>query len=787
MLAAPATVAPVAAPSIPMPPPPMAAAVPPAAVATEIDPEAFHWKSYKDATGRAYYHDLRSNKTTYEMPLALKSLAERTLAPCKWKEYPSATGKPYFSDGVNSVWSEPAELTEYKARVAALNANSSSTTANPAAAAAAAVTPAAAAQSAGVEGTAAAAGIAQTSTAGIGDGTGKPGGGGRKRALPAYEAVVYHTAEERQAGFVNMLRECDITSQQKWGDVNRLCAEHPAWQALTSTGQRKQAFSEYQAKRMKEEKEERRTQQRKQRDLFLKMLATDTSIDVKTRWREASQRLSTDERYQSLEASVIDEREREEMFNEFVTELARKEDEEKKQQRGKRVEEFTDLLKELNENSASSSKAVTHAARWLDVRPLLEDASDPRFESMDENERKHVFADFVSGLRKTYDDEQKAKEKERRAEEKQRQADFKARLQDRVSEGTVTATSTWRDSKLELEKEPTYTALEEAGKTARQIFDDVVDGLQKAFRADRKYLRDLLDDATNKSFTGPPFKLSHETTFDGFTQALQSAEEVLLAKKAGTDEKSSKDGDSSKVAAGGGGRCVAEMVAAEPVSHARMFFDELIGREAVAYAEAQKKQRKLEERYTELLEDYYYRSDHVDTPWSDAKEDMRKRSAFLDTKEGDRRRMFDQHMTTLAKKLGTKSTKAAVTHEDKSSAKPDAEKSTGDTSTVGDDVAGTGKPKDMEDGEEKDEDVAADGGAAEASSSDSEDSEGGDKKKKETKKKSKKHSKDSKKKSSKTKDKDKDKEKKKRRSDGGSDKDDDNDGEKKRSSKRSKH
>jgi hypothetical protein len=506
-----------------------------------------------------------------------------------------------------------------------------------------------------------------------GGGGGKVGGGGgRKRSHQSAEAVVYRTAEERQAAFTNMLRECNICSLHKWGDVSRLCAEEQAWQALPSTGQRKQAFSEYQAKRMKEEKEERRGKQRKQRDLFLKMLATDTSIDVKTRWREAAQRLSTDERYQQLEAEVIDEREREEMFNEFVTELARKEDEEKKQQRRKRVQGFTDLLKQVKDDTASASSSsrdkVTHTSRWLDVRPLLE--QDSRFEAMEENERKHVFADFVSELRQVYDDEQKAKEKERRAEEKQRQAAFKQRLEDRVSEGTLTASSTWRDSKLELEKEPTYTALEDSSRgstTARQIFDDVVDALQRAFRADRKYLRDLLDDATSKSFTGPPFKLTHETTFDEFTTVLSAAEELVLKKRTADGDNDKASSSSSSSRSGGSSQQqpvarLAAMIAAEPVSHARMFFDETITKEAAAFAESQRRQRKREERYLELLEDYYYRSDHVETSWSDAEYDMRKRSAFLDLKEGERRSMFDQHMATLAKKLGTTQAKVRDRH-----------------------------------------------------------------------------------------------------------------------------
>ena len=54
-------------------------------------------------------------------------------------------------------------------------------------------------------------------------------------------------------------------------------------------------------------------------------------------------------------------------------------------------------------------------------------------------------------------------------------------------DGSITALSAWRDCKVDLESEATMKALEDQPtSTARAIFDDVVDLLQKAFKADRK-------------------------------------------------------------------------------------------------------------------------------------------------------------------------------------------------------------------------------------------------------------------------------------------------------------
>ena len=67
------------------------------------------------------------------------------------------------------------------------------------------------------------------------------------------------------------------------------------------------------------------------------------------------------------------------------------------------------------------SDGITHATRWLDIRQLLEEKNDPRFEVMDENDRRHVFGDLVGELRKAHEAVLKEKEREKRLEDKAKQ------------------------------------------------------------------------------------------------------------------------------------------------------------------------------------------------------------------------------------------------------------------------------------------------------------------------------------------------------------------------------
>jgi len=128
------------------------------------------------------------------------------------------------------------------------------------------------------------------------------------------------------------------------------------------------------------------------------------------------------------------------------------------------------------------------------------------------------------------------------------------------------------------------------------------------------------------------YRLTHETTFDAFCGALEAEE----AKQRRDPEK----------------RRLPSMHGSALGGHARLLFDELLGKEVAAHEEQAKKQAKKEARYHELLSDYYYRSDHISTSWKDATYDMRKRSAFLDMDEPGRRVLFEKHLESLAKKMG---------------------------------------------------------------------------------------------------------------------------------------
>lgn len=73
--------------------------------------------------------------------------------------------------------------------------------------------------------------------------------------------------------------------------------------------------------RRKEEAEEKRSKAKKARMGFMKMLAQNTQIDGRSRWDEAERTLRDDTRFKA----VPDSSDREDLFNEFVEALTKKE------------------------------------------------------------------------------------------------------------------------------------------------------------------------------------------------------------------------------------------------------------------------------------------------------------------------------------------------------------------------------------------------------------------------------------------------------------------------------
>lgn len=483
----------------PFPLPSMGGALPPPVLPAE-DPA--NWSEHAAADGRTYYHNKVTKVSTYDRPACLdkdkqqaaaaakadgagpgaagakKPPGPPALPPCKWKEYKTAEGKTYYSDGSKSLWEEPAELTcvlfvygcvsrmgmwgdlamafpptfhlylstphtppppyrEHKKKLAELEAAADKIEV-------VAVTkaedrrppPAETIELVDDDDERSGAGGA----AGAVNGTAASGKGEGLAGVVAAAAVKEEPPDEPAdavAAFKQLLYEKGVSSTVKWGEVAKLLGKEALWGSL-KTGEKKQAFAEYQTKRMKEEREERRLRARKAKDGFLKLLAETVEVDSKLRWRDAEELLKDDPRFKAPELS---EHDKEDIFAEFVSELAKREKEEKALNK----QAFLALLRQL----AASGK-VTRDMAWREAQALLGElpgAEERRLlDLVDEVDRRHAFEDLQLELEAAHRERKRREKEERKRVEEERRKAFTARLQALAEEGLIDMDSRWKVS-----------------------------------------------------------------------------------------------------------------------------------------------------------------------------------------------------------------------------------------------------------------------------------------------------------------------------------------------------
>lgn len=470
--------------------------------------------------------------------------------------------------------------------------------------------------------------------------------------------IVYATREEAVDAFKSLLTDKGIPSGMKFKEVQEICSSDKRWNAIKSAGDRKQNLAEYQTKKAKFEKEEKRERSKKLRDAFLLMLAENTQIDANTRWRTARSFLCSDNRYKAID----DDREREDIFLEFIQELDKKEKEDANKARREALSLFSAHLKDL-----CGEGKITRTTLWADAKPALASAlADVRYALLNESDMRRALQDLTSELTNQFKDELKGKRAAQRAKCEEKEANFRAMLK-RLStcEGesssqapVLTYISDWKSVKDLIEATVEHNELRDSleemnvlntmydkadmarsrsqsvsnrssgsgrsrAKSAVDAFDAFVVDLETEYKADKKLIKASLADAN--------IQITYESKCDDVMNALKAA-----------------NADASAPA-------FEVLKLREYV--ARMYIEDTIDYRIEDHEE----DLKLERRFIELLEDYYYRSDHVDVTWEEAKDDLYKRSAYANLDRTTRKRLFEKYMADLADKLAAKKKPGDVT------------------------------------------------------------------------------------------------------------------------------
>ncbi|RWS06816.1 hypothetical protein B4U79_04823 [Dinothrombium tinctorium] len=313
--------------------------------------------------------------------------------------------------------------------------------------------------------------------------------------------------EERIVMFRNMLIEKEVSAFSTWEKELHKIVFDPRYLLLTSK-ERKQVFDKYVKERAEEERREKRQRLKQQRDDFRKLLE-ESNLNSKSTFGEFTQKYSRDERFKSIEKM----RDREGLFNDYISELRKKEKEEKAAQREKAKQEFLELLAEKT--------FIDRHSKWSDIKEKIRD--DPRYKAFDSSTlREDTFKSYISQLPSKYDGEKNENEEDLKEREKQERIEaslrerekevarelsthlrerdkereqhkraeaiehFNALLTDLIRNADIS----WRDAKKMLKKDHRWDVADSLDRDEREkLFNDHIDNL---YKKKREKFRELL-------------------------------------------------------------------------------------------------------------------------------------------------------------------------------------------------------------------------------------------------------------------------------------------------------
>ncbi|CAB3405168.1 unnamed protein product [Caenorhabditis bovis] len=302
--------------------------------------------------------------------------------------------------------------------------------------------------------------------------------------------------EERLKQFKEMLHERGVSTGTTFEKELSKIVFDKRYLLLSAT-ERRASFEAYVREKVEAERAERKKKAKEAKEKFQELLK-EAELHGKSSFSSFSSKFGKDSRFKGVERM----RDREDMFNDFVGELYKKEKEEKKAKKEKLKAAFVTLLEEQT--------GLTRKSKWSHVKKTLE--NDERYIALDSSStREALFKDFIEKLAdETASDIEEEQERERRlaaeAAIANRQREVEAELGDQLRERNresekhrmaeheekfkallidlvKSVDSDWHESRRLLRKDDRYAECDLLDKQKKEaLFDDHIRSLERKRR-----------------------------------------------------------------------------------------------------------------------------------------------------------------------------------------------------------------------------------------------------------------------------------------------------------------
>ncbi|SCQ16807.1 pre-mRNA-processing factor 40, putative [Plasmodium ovale] len=320
-------------------------------------------------------------------------------------------------------------------------------------------------------------------------------GDGKQKSSQSVVWTKFENKNEAREHLKLLFEEKNINPKMTWENTLKVLESDSRWQSLVilTKGEKKQMFSEYVSHAVKRAIENERRKKQKSRELiFQKLLCWDKLSEQITYVEFAS------EFYNEEWWNWITEKERDEIFQDFLDEYRHK----FKEDRRKKRKKICENLKEKFQEYANMKNPL----KWNDVKVYFKDDED--FNSL---HKIDALATWESFYEKYYNQEKmELKKKVFRILRKKRDS-FIELLNEYHQKNILNMKTQWIYFVSKIYKDVRYTdLLGQQGSSPKVLFEEFIDSLQEQYLRHKSYVK--------SAYKELDCSVDENTTFDQFLQ-----------------------------------------------------------------------------------------------------------------------------------------------------------------------------------------------------------------------------------------------------------------------------
>jgi len=329
-------------------------------------------------------------------------------------------------------------------------------------------------------------------------------------------------------------------------------------------------------------------------------------------WRKAIPYFEGDVR---LEA--IQERDREFLYDDFIYDLERQEQERVRQSRKDSMRKFRQKLEE--------DRSIVVTAQWRKVKEQFQE--DPAFTSLEKFDRLAVFEEYIRELEKQEEESKRVELHQLKKTSRLSREAFRALLNEKYQLGALTVRSKWKEFLKVIRDDERYKSMivpQQLGSLPSEMFGDFMDDLEDRYHNEKKKVKEILKEIG--------FVVRAQTTFDDFLKAISSSPKF-------------------------------ESIS---IRNHKLLFEGLLDKvereEKRNQKDAERKKKKIANRFFELLETS--RKLTAFSKWAEVRDSFATSSAFLKVPtEEERERLFVEFMTKKKEEMSSSDEEGRIRSE----------------------------------------------------------------------------------------------------------------------------